>query len=74
MAQVVRKKDTRRKNHVARVKVEREVMASAEHTFVVKLFYSFQSADNLCARCNHARGDPLTESGRGPLWIPVGTW
>ena len=44
---VVRKRDTRRKNSVQRVKTERQVLATAAHPFVVRLFYSFQSAHNL---------------------------
>ena len=44
---VVRKRDMRRKNQVHRIKVEREVMAEANHPFLVKLFYSFQTAEKL---------------------------
>ena len=44
---VVRKRDTRRKNQVERIKTEREVMAHAENPFVVRLYPSFQSREHL---------------------------
>ena len=44
---MIRKKDLQRKNQIEHIKTEREVMAHAEHPFVVRLYYSFTSADNL---------------------------
>lgn len=43
----LRKADVLRRNQVAHVKAERDILAEAECDWVVKLFYSFQDKDNL---------------------------
>jgi serine/threonine protein kinase len=56
---VVRKSHTRRKNNLERIKTERQVLASAEHPFVVSLYYSFQSAKNLYMVMEFVNGGDL---------------
>ena len=56
---VVRKRDMRRKNQVHRIKVEREVMAEANHPFLVKLYYSFQTAEKLYMVMEFVNGGDL---------------
>jgi len=56
---VVRKRDMRRKNQVHRIKVEREVMAEANHPFLVKLYYSFQTAERLYMVMEFVNGGDL---------------
>ena len=43
----LRKSDVLRRNQVAHVKAERDILAEAECEWVVKLYYSFQDKDNL---------------------------
>ena len=43
----LRKKDVYQRNQVAHVKAERDILAEADNEWVVKLYYSFQDADNL---------------------------
>ena len=62
---VIRKKDLQRKNQIEHIKTEREVMAHAEHPFVVRLYYSFTSADNLYMVMEFVNG------GETPLSDPV---
>jgi serine/threonine protein kinase len=56
---VVRKSHTRRKNNLERIKTERQVLATAEHPFVVSLYYSFQSAKNLYMVMEFVNGGDL---------------
>jgi len=44
---VLGKEEMINKNKVKRVLTEREILATAEHPFIVTLYYSFQSEDNL---------------------------
>ena len=44
---VLRKKDMQRKNQVQRIRTERDVLATAEHPYVVKLYHSFTSREHL---------------------------
>jgi serine/threonine-protein kinase LATS1/2 len=44
---VIRKADILQANHVARVKAEREIMASADSDWIVRLYYSFHDQRNL---------------------------
>eukprot|EP00698_Gefionella_okellyi_P005673 TRINITY_DN1513_c0_g1_i2.p1 TRINITY_DN1513_c0_g1~~TRINITY_DN1513_c0_g1_i2.p1 ORF type:complete len:1007 (+),score=219.75 TRINITY_DN1513_c0_g1_i2:67-3087(+) len=44
---VIRKIDMVKKNQVERVRMEREILARVNNPFVVKLFYSFQTRENL---------------------------
>ncbi|XP_013416744.1 serine/threonine-protein kinase LATS1 [Lingula anatina] len=43
----LRKSDVLRRNQVAHVKAERDILAEADNEWVVKLYYSFQDTDNL---------------------------
>ncbi|XP_014670714.1 PREDICTED: serine/threonine-protein kinase Warts-like [Priapulus caudatus] len=43
----LRKSDVLRRNQVAHVKAERDILAEADNEWVVKLYYSFQNKDNL---------------------------
>jgi serine/threonine-protein kinase LATS1/2 len=43
----LRKKDVLRRNQVAHVKAERDILAEADNEWVVKLYYSFQDEENL---------------------------
>jgi serine/threonine-protein kinase LATS1/2 len=43
----LRKADVLKKNQVAHVKAERDILAEADNEWVVKLYYSFQDKDNL---------------------------
>ena len=43
----LRKRDVLQKNQVAHVKAERDILAEADNEWVVKLYFSFQDADNL---------------------------
>jgi serine/threonine protein kinase len=44
---VLNKKEMVKRNKVKRVLTEREILATANHPFIVTLYYSFQSQDNL---------------------------
>ncbi|KAK2715449.1 serine/threonine-protein kinase tricornered-like [Artemia franciscana] len=44
---ILRKADMLQKEQVAHVRAEREVLAEADHTWVVKMYYSFQDPINL---------------------------
>jgi len=44
---VLRKKDMVEKEQVAHVRAERDILAEVDHTWVVKMFYSFQDEENL---------------------------
>lgn len=43
----LRKADVLKRNQVAHVKAERDILAEADNEWVVKLYYSFQDKDNL---------------------------
>ena len=43
----LRKADVLRRNQVAHVKAERDILAEADNEWVVKLYYSFQDAECL---------------------------
>lgn len=43
----LRKTDVLKRNQVAHVKAERDILAEADNEWVVKLYYSFQDKDNL---------------------------
>lgn len=43
----LRKADVLKRNQVAHVKAERDILAEADNCWVVKLYYSFQDKDNL---------------------------
>lgn len=43
----LRKADVLKKNQVAHVKAERDILAEADNEWVVRLYYSFQDKDNL---------------------------
>lgn len=43
----LRKADVLKRNQVAHVKAERDILAEADNNWVVKLYYSFQDKDNL---------------------------
>lgn len=43
----LRKSDVLKRNQVAHVKAERDILAEADNEWVVKLYYSFQDRDNL---------------------------
>eukprot|EP01137_Pigoraptor_chileana_P033686 Opistho-2@24962 len=44
---VLRKADVLRRNQIAHVKAERDILAEADNEWVVKLFYSFQDSEKL---------------------------
>ncbi|XP_025086392.1 serine/threonine-protein kinase 38-like isoform X2 [Pomacea canaliculata] len=44
---ILRKADMLEKDQVAHVRAERDILVEADHTWVVKMFYSFQDAQNL---------------------------
>ncbi|EDV28499.1 uncharacterized protein TRIADDRAFT_49578 [Trichoplax adhaerens] len=44
---ILRKADMLEKEQVAHVRAERDVLVEADHAWVVKMFYSFQDAENL---------------------------
>lgn len=56
---VIKKKATRRKNNVRRIMTERDVLARSEHPFVVKLFYSFHTKENLYMVMEFVNGGDL---------------
>ena len=55
----LRKADVIRRNQVAHVKAERDILAEADNEWVVKLFYSFQDADNLYFVMEYVPGGDL---------------
>ena len=56
---VLRKTDMRRKNQVKRIKMERDVLATAEHPYVVKLYHSFTSREHLYLVMEFVNGGDL---------------
>ena len=55
----LRKSDVLRKNQVAHVKAERDILAEADNEWVVKLYYSFQDKDNLYFVMDYIPGGDL---------------
>lgn len=43
----LRKSDVLKRNQMAHIKAERDILAEADNEWVVKLYYSFQDNDNL---------------------------
>jgi serine/threonine kinase 38 len=44
---ILRKEDMLLREQVAHVRAERDILVEADHTWTVKMFYSFQDARNL---------------------------
>ena len=56
---ILRKADVIRRNQVAHVKAERDILAESDNEWVVKLYYSFQDADNLYFVMEYVPGGDL---------------
>lgn len=57
----LRKEDVLKRNQVAHVKAERDILAEADNEWVVKLYYSFQDQNNLYFVMDYiAGGDMMT--------------
>lgn len=55
----LRKTDVLKRNQVAHVKAERDILAEADNEWVVKLYYSFQDANNLYFVMDYIPGGDL---------------
>ncbi|XP_041968723.1 serine/threonine-protein kinase Warts [Aricia agestis] len=55
----LRKVDVLKRNQVAHVKAERDILAEADNEWVVKLYYSFQDKDNLYFVMDYIPGGDL---------------
>ena len=55
----LRKSDVLRRNQVAHVKAERDILAEADNEWVVKLYYSFQDRENLYFVMDYIPGGDL---------------
>lgn len=55
----LRKSDVLKRNQVAHVKAERDILAEADNEWVVKLYYSFQDEDNLYFVMDYIPGGDL---------------
>jgi len=55
----LRKKDVLKRNQVAHVKAERDILAEADNEWVVKLYYSFQDSENLYFVMDYIPGGDL---------------
>lgn len=55
----LRKMDVYKRNQVAHVKAERDILAEADNEWVVKLYYSFQDRDNLYFVMDYIPGGDL---------------
>ncbi|XP_045028679.1 serine/threonine-protein kinase Warts isoform X1 [Daphnia magna] len=55
----LRKTDVLKRNQVAHVKAERDILAEADNEWVVKLYYSFQDKDNLYFVMDYIPGGDL---------------
>ncbi|KAA0184402.1 hypothetical protein HAZT_HAZT005371 [Hyalella azteca] len=55
----LRKSDVIKRNQVAHVKAERDILAESDNDWVVKLYYSFQDADNLYLIMDYIPGGDL---------------
>lgn len=56
---MLRKSEVLKRNQVAHVKAERDILAEADNEWVVKLYYSFQSRDNLYFIMDYVPGGDL---------------
>lgn len=65
----LRKVDVLKRNQVAHVKAERDILAEADNEWVVKLYYSFQDKDNLYFVMDYIPGGDLMS-----LLIKFGTF
>lgn len=59
----LRKADVLKRNQVAHVKAERDILAEADNDWVVKLYYSFQDEDNLYFVMDYIPGTFRTSRG-----------
>ncbi|CAL1270915.1 unnamed protein product [Larinioides sclopetarius] len=55
----LRKSDVLKRNQVAHVKAERDILAEADNEWVVKLYYSFQDDENLYFVMDFIQGGDL---------------
>lgn len=55
----LRKSDVLRRNQVAHVKAERDILAEADNEWVVKLYYTFQDRDNLYFVMDYIQGGDM---------------
>lgn len=55
----LRKSDVLKRNQVAHVKAERDILAEADNEWVVKLYYSFQDDENLYFVMDYIQGGDL---------------
>lgn len=58
----LRKADVLKRNQVAHVKAERDILAEADNEWVVKLYYSFQDKDNLYFVMDYIPGECATSA------------
>ncbi len=65
----LRKADVLRRNQVAHVKAERDILAEADNEWVVKLFFSFQDSENLFFVMEYIPGGDMMS-----LLIKLGTF
>ncbi len=65
----LRKADVLRRNQVAHVKAERDILAEADNEWVVKLFFSFQDSENLFFVMEYIAGGDMMS-----LLIKLGTF
>ena len=65
----LRKADVLRRNQVAHVKAERDILAEADNEWVVKLFFSFQDTENLYFVMEYIPGGDMMS-----LLIKLGTF
>ena len=56
---ILKKSEVLKRNQVAHVKAERDILAEADNEWVVKLFYSFQDTDNLYFVMEYVPGGDL---------------
>lgn len=56
---ILKKSEVLKRNQVAHVKAERDILAEADNEWVVKLFYSFQDKDNLYFVMEYVPGGDL---------------
>lgn len=59
----LRKTDVLKRNQVAHVKAERDILAEADNEWVVKLYYSFQDRDNLYFVMDYIPGEDCAGCG-----------
>lgn len=58
---ILKKADVLKRNQVAHVKAERDILAEADNEWVVKLYYSFQDRDNLYFVMDYIPGEFFLE-------------